>query len=71
MEKECSLCNRKFTSKLKQHIQSVHEGKKPYKCSLCDYTSAQKGNLQRHIQSIHESKKLHTAKKENKSTLNT
>merc|ERR1712001_814300 len=33
---------------------SVHEGKRPYFCPKCDYSSAHKGNLTRHIESVHE-----------------
>ena len=39
------------------HIASVHEGKKPFKCSICDYTFAQKKTLTNHISSVHEGKK--------------
>ena len=32
-------------SKLRKHTESVHEGKKPYKCSICDYTCSTKQTL--------------------------
>ena len=38
---------------------SVHEGKKPHKCSICDYSFGKKGKLKRHIQSVHEKNKPH------------
>ena len=28
---------------------SVHEGKKPYKCSICDYNCSQKDSLTKHV----------------------
>ena len=39
---------------LRDHIAAVHEGKKPHKCSICDYRCAQKTNLNRHILSVHQ-----------------
>ena len=44
---------------LKRHMQSVHEKKKPHKCSICDYSCSQKGDLKKHIESVHEEKKSH------------
>jgi hypothetical protein len=32
----------------------VHEGKKPHKCSICDYSFTIEGNLNNHINTIHE-----------------
>ena len=56
---KCYDCNATFKSKsgLKQHISSIHEGKKTFKCDTCDSTFAQKGLLKTHISSIHEGKK--------------
>ena len=36
------------------HIASVHEKRKLFKCSICDYKCSLKGNLTRHIKSVHE-----------------
>ena len=35
---KCGVCNSVFEliTNLKRHIQSVHESKKPFKCSICD-----------------------------------
>ena len=41
---------------MKQHVASVHEGKKPFKCDNCDYSCSQKGNLKTHVQSVHDGK---------------
>ena len=42
-----------FTS----YILSVHEKKKPFKCSICDYKSTYDESLSKHITTIHEGKK--------------
>jgi uncharacterized Zn-finger protein len=39
------------------HIASVHEGKKPFKCNICDTSFSQKVNLKRPIVSVHEGNK--------------
>ena len=35
------------------HIASVHEGKKPYMCKICDTKFAAKQGLQKHISTVH------------------
>ena len=48
---QCSFkCSQK--SKLKVHIQSIHEGVK-YPCSQCEHKASGKSNLTAHIRSIH------------------
>ena len=42
---------------LTKHIASVHEGKKPLSCAICDYICSQKSTLTLHIESVHEGKK--------------
>ena len=41
----CEICDAWFANKtrLKSHIASVHEGKKPHKCEICDVGFFQKG----------------------------
>ena len=39
------------------YIAKVHEGKKPFKCSICDYIFSQKEDFTRHIVSVHDNKK--------------
>ena len=36
---ECEICQTHFSkeSSLKTHIATVHQGKKTFKCSICDY----------------------------------
>ena len=41
-------------SDLIRHMESVHEGIKPFKCNICNYNAAQKWILKRHIESVHE-----------------
>jgi hypothetical protein len=38
---------------LKQHIQVVHENKKPFKCDLCYMMFGQKKDLNRHTDKVH------------------
>ena len=40
-----------------KHLSTVHEGKKPFECSICDYKCSQKGPLNLHFSTIHEGKK--------------
>ena len=32
-----------------KHIDTVHEGNKPFKCESCERTFAHKGNMKKHI----------------------
>ena len=41
---------------LDKHIMGVHEGEKPFKCELCEYTSTNKQHLSQHFQAVHEGK---------------
>jgi KRAB domain-containing zinc finger protein len=42
---------------LKRHVLSVHEGKKPFKCNICDATFAKNSNMKNHFSAVHEGKK--------------
>ena len=55
----CTICSYKFDSnaRLKKHIETVHEGKKPFRCDICDTKFAEKSTLNCHIKSIHENPK--------------
>ena len=45
---------------LRQHIVSVHQVKKSYKCLICEAIFTANGSLKKHIKSIHnEEKKEH------------
>ena len=35
----------------------VHEGKKQFKCDICDYSFSCKRDIIRHVASVHEGKK--------------
>ena len=39
---------------LKKHIETVHVGKKPIRCDICDAKFTEKSTLKYHIKSIHE-----------------
>ena len=53
---KCSICDYKTALKphLKRHIESVHQGIKPFKCTLCEYEGSVKLSLEKHIESVHE-----------------
>jgi len=37
-------------------VTSVHEGKKPFKCEICDVQFGVKHGLNEHVASVHEGK---------------
>ena len=45
-------------SKLDTQISSDHEGKKPFKCEICDYSFSRKSAMKTHVASVHIEKKL-------------
>ncbi|CAH2303330.1 zinc finger 217 isoform X1 [Pelobates cultripes] len=55
---KCTYCGKSFGSNyyLTVHIRS-HTGEKPYKCEMCDYTSAQGTSLKYHLRHHHHFKK--------------
>ena len=48
---------------MKSHIDAIHGGKKPHKCSICDRSFAGKDKLKRHVNSVHQDK-IYTATKD-------
>ena len=50
------VCDKSLSRKIKlaQHIVAIHEGKKPFKCDLCDYSCFDKGSMKKHVSSGHE-----------------
>ena len=53
----CQHCTSSFKLKhhLCSHIETVHEGKKPFECTFadCSYASSNKFNVQKHLRNIH------------------
>ena len=39
---------------IKEHVEAVHEGKKPFPCPHCDSRFGYKPQLKKHIESVHE-----------------
>ena len=56
---KCYICEAGFKQKeyLRKHIDSVHEGKKPFACSCCDAKFVEKRSIKRHFASVHEKEK--------------
>ena len=48
---------------LNVEMVSVHDRKKPVKCSICNATFTRNSSLNRHVASVHEGKKPHDGKK--------
>ena len=42
---------------MRNHNETVHEGKKPFKCSLCSQCFTRKNGMEKHISAVHEGKK--------------
>jgi hypothetical protein len=39
---------------LVQHVKSVHDNVRDFKCNVCDFAANQKGNLVQHVKSNHD-----------------
>ena len=57
---KCNVCLENFaeSDKLKLHKLIVHDGKKPFKCTGCNYKSSMKGNVTKHIRNDHKGQKV-------------
>ena len=42
---------------MKIHVATVHEGKKTFKCDICNANFGQKSTLNKHVATVHEGKK--------------
>ena len=53
---KCSIFEKLFASKcsLKEHIAIVHDGKKPFKCDVCNTSCATQSKLKKHFRTAHE-----------------
>ena len=61
----CEICNKKFGAKsdLNRHISSVHEGKKAFKCDICNIAISSSQRLIYHQQTIKHLKRANEPKK--------
>jgi len=50
---ECSYCNKQVIH-LKEHIESMHENPRSYKCEHCDYRANKSDGLRKHIRRMHD-----------------
>lgn len=55
--KERNCLNFTRLDNLRGHIETGHEGKKPFECRKCDVKFTQKVAVRIHMRSVHESKK--------------
>ena len=53
---KCVICSKEFDrkDKLRKHMSSVHDEKKPFKCEICPFYFAQKAKITVHIKLEHE-----------------
>ena len=62
----CELCDATFAypGRLKQHVDAVHLGLRPFVCSYdgCNAKFTEKGNLNTHVRSIHEGEEVRAAR---------
>ncbi|KAJ8670779.1 hypothetical protein QAD02_002038 [Eretmocerus hayati] len=58
---ECELCDKKYKSQkdLKQHKESIHKDKRPYKCNSCSRAFSRVSSKMRH-EKTHSDEKNHT-----------
>ena len=45
---------KKKKNSLKSHVASVHEGNKPFKCDICDYSCSLKQYMKQHVAKKHK-----------------
>ena len=52
----CEICCKTFSGmqSMKSHVESIHEGKKPFKCNICEKGFTKKVTLNGHIESFHQ-----------------
>ena len=50
---ECDYTTNWGKSKIKNHIKTVHEKIKDFKCPSCEFCCSQRGNLRLHIEQVH------------------
>ena len=55
LTKKCEYCQDKFSNKvsLKIHIDSVHDGKNPWKSEYCEYSTIDRVQVVNHYRTFH------------------
>ena len=55
------VCGKSFSRApdLNEHVLSVHENIRNYKCTICEYAASSSSNLRKHIEVVHEKLKKH------------
>merc|ERR1712083_475048 len=56
---KCRSCGCSYTTSnyLKQHIATIHEGKREFSCGVCNSNFTNKTNLRNHVAVVHKGKK--------------
>ena len=55
--KRKSNSNLTFVTNMKSHVASFHEGKKPLKCTICEYSCSLRITMKTHVALVHDGKK--------------
>ena len=46
---QCRICGKKIKSKLKRHIEAVHQNIRPFSCHICTKSFGLVGNFNKHL----------------------
>ena len=52
--------NSSLKSYIKKHVTTIYEGKKSFKCDICEFTCNYKSSMKRHVASRHKQKIPHS-----------
>ena len=54
-----------YSSHLKTHVKTVHEGLKEHQCDFCDSAFGQSSHLKNHIKRVHQGLKITSSQQAN------